>query len=324
SVPSLSSRNSMGGINRSELSSSGEVSTSSANKRNRSSRNESTGSIKVSTKDRERLNTLAQQQKIVLIVLGLFSVLFAATLLPIGSSLEPTPLDVVEQNGCLHVSALKRQTADITRTGELEYWTEDKDKTSVQFVRKQITAGNAGVEVENLVKAGAEVHGYWCPKAESKLVTKAQLPKNLTGLWTFNPSGSKAKDAGQFSLQLKDRTLVIKEKIAQVDLERTKDIKQATYYTGQQKLTVVLNDVGSTKVNAATLRELSFYLPSGQDPLPSVEGVLSNTVRPFYIGEYKDSSSQRDIRQILMYVFGSLAALALVYLGVNFYQIKSV
>ncbi|MBI4850883.1 MAG: hypothetical protein HY819_03555 [Acidobacteria bacterium] len=300
-------------------------SSSSSVRASRSARSETTGSAKkISAKDRERLNVLAQQQKIGLIVLILFSILFAATFLPIGSSFEPSPLDVVEQTGCVHVGTLKRQASEANRTGELEYWTQDKDKTTVQFIRKPITVGNAIAELDSLTKAGAEVHGYWCPKAESKLVTKAQLPKNLTGLWTFNPTGAKAKDATTFSLQLKDRTLVIKEKVDQIEVERTKDIKQATYYTGQQKLTVILNDVGNTKVNSATLREFNFYLPSGQDPVPSVEGVLSNTVRPFYIGEYKDNASQIDLRQILMYVFGGLSGLSLVYLGFNFYQMKSV
>lgn len=300
------------------------INSSSSSVRSSRQRKENTsGAVKVSAQNKQRLNALAQQQKIGLVVLALFSILFAATFLPIGSSLEPSPLDVVEQTGCLHVSSLKRQTSDLGRSGELEYWMEDKDKTTVQFIRKPLTAGNASVEVENLIKSGAEVHGYWCPKAESKLVTKAQLPKNLAGLWTFNPKGARAKDAGSFTLQLIDRTLVIKEKVAQADIDRTKDIKQATYYTGQQKLTIILNDVGSAKVNAATLRELNFYLPSGQDPIPSVEGILSNTVRPFYIGEYKDASGEIGIKGILVYVFGSLAGLSLLYLGFNFYQMKS-
>lgn len=301
------------------------ISTPSSVRPSRPQRPDNTGAgVKVSAQAKQKLNALAQQQKIGLVILVLFSVLFAATFLPIGSSLEPTPLDVVEQTGCLHISSLKRQTSDLGRSGELEYWTQDKEKTTVQFVRKPLTAANAGVEVENLLKIGAEVHGYWCPKAESKLVTKAQLPKNLTGLWTFNPTGARAKDAGAFTLQLVDRTLVIKEKVAQADVDRTKDIKQATYFTGQQKLTIILNDVGNTKVSTATLRELNFYLPSGQDPIPSVEGVLSNTVRPFYIGEYKDASGQMDIKGILIYVFGGLAGLSLLYLGFNFYQMKSI
>lgn len=323
---SLSGKTSSSSSNKSEnnRSLSGETSSSSINKRpSRPSSETTSGTVRTSAKDKEKLNTLVQQQKIALIAVVVFSMLLVATFIPLGSSLEPTSLDVVEQTGCLHVSALKRQTADIGRTGELEYWTQDKEK-NVQFVKKQLTAGDAGTEVDNIIKSGTEIHGYWCPKAESKLVTKAQLPKNLAGLWTFNPTGPRAKDAGAFSLQLRDRTLVMKEKIAQAEVDRTNDIKQATYYTGQQKLAVILNDLGSTKVNAAILRELTFYLPSSQDPMASAEGVLSNTVRPFYIGEYKDPTAQTDIRQILMYIFGGLAALSLGYLVFNFYQIKSV
>jgi hypothetical protein len=299
-------------------------SSTSSVRPSRPSRNESAGNVaRMSAQDRKKLEALAQQQKIGLVALVIFVLLFAATFLPIGSSLEPSPLDVVEQTGCLHVNSLKRQATDLNKTGELEYWTQDKNKTTVQFIRKAITAGNAVTEVDNLVNAGAEVHGYWCPKAESKLVTQAQLPKNLTGLWAFKPTGARAKEAGDFTLQLVGRSLVIKEKVTQTEVDRTKDIKQATYFTGQQKLNVILNDVSGAKVNAASLREFNFYLPSGQDPLPSVEGVLSNTVRPFYTGEYKDSSGQTGVKDILMYIFGGLAGLSLLYLGVNFYQTRS-
>ena len=288
------------------------------------SRTDATRPARVSTQDRAKLAAIAQQQKLGLVALVIFSLVLIATFLPIGSSLQPTPLDVIDQNGCMHVSVVKRQTNDAGRSGELEYWTQDKAKTTVQFVKKQITAGDAGKEVDNLGKQGAEVHGYWCPKAESKLATgNVQLPKILNSNWTFKPTGEKAKEASIFSLQLKEKTLIVKEKIGQIEVDRTPDIKQATYYTGQQKLAVTLNNVASSKVNAATLKEITFYLPSSQDPVAAAEGVLTNTLRPFYIGEYNAQGSSLDIKKIVTYVSAALVFLSLAFLGFNFYQSRS-
>jgi hypothetical protein len=291
---------------------------------NKESRTDTTRPTRVSTQDRAKLATLAQQQKLGIVALVVFSLVLIATFLPIGSSLQPTPLDVIDQNGCMHVSVVKRQTNDAGRSGELEYWTQDKAKTTVQFVKKQITAGDAGKEIDNLGKQGAEVHGYWCPKAESKLATgNVQLPKILNSNWTFKPSGEKAKEASTFSLQLKEKTLIVKEKIGQIEVDRTPDIKQATYYTGQQKLAVTLNNVASSKVNAATLKEITFYLPSSQDPVAAAEGVLTNTLRPFYIGEYNAQASSLDIKKVVTYVSAALVFLSLAFLGFNFYQSRS-
>ncbi len=288
------------------------------------SRSDNTRPARVSAQDRAKIATLAQQQKLGLVALVIFSLILIATFLPIGSSLQPTPLDVVDQNGCMHVSVVKRQTNDAARSGELEYWTQDKAKTTVQFVKKQITAGDAGKEVDNLGKQGAEVHGYWCPKAESKLATgNVQLPKILNSNWNFKPTGEKSKEASIFSLQLKEKTLIVKEKIGQTEVDRTPDIKQATYYTGQQKLAVTLNNVASSKVNAATLKEITFYLPSSQDPVAAAEGVLTNTLRPFYVGEYNAQASSLDIKKVVTYVSAALVFLSLAFLGFNFYQSRS-
>lgn len=288
------------------------------------SRSDNTRPAKVSAQDRAKLATLAQQQKLGLVALVIFSLILIATFLPIGSSLQPTPLDVIDQNGCVHVSVVKRQTNDAARSGELEYWTQDKAKTTVQFVKKQITVGDAGKEVDNLGKQGAEVHGYWCPKAESKLATgNVQLPKILNSNWNFKPTGEKSKEASTFSLQLKEKTLIVKEKIGQTEVDRTADIKQATYYTGQQKLAVTLNNIASSKVNAATLKEITFYLPSSQDPVAAAEGVLTNTLRPFYVGEYNAQASSLDIKKVVTYVSAALVFLSLAFLGFNFYQSRS-
>ena len=288
------------------------------------SRSDNTRPARVSAQDRAKTATLAQQQKLGLVALVIFSLVLIATFLPIGSSLQPTPLDVIDQNGCVHVSVVKRQTNDAARSGELEYWTQDKAKTTVQFVKKQITVGDAGKEVDNLGKQGAEVHGYWCPKAESKLATgNVQLPKILNSNWTFKPTGEKSKEASIFSLQLKEKTLIVKETVGQTEVDRTPDIKQATYYTGQQKLAVTLNNIASSKVNAATLKEITFYLPSSQDPVAAAEGVLTNTLRPFYIGEYNAQASSLDIKKVVTYVSAALVFLSLAFLGFNFYQSRS-
>ncbi|MBK7993498.1 MAG: hypothetical protein IPK14_08725 [Blastocatellia bacterium] len=288
------------------------------------SRTDTTRPVRVSSQDRAKIATLAQQQKLGLVALVIFSLVLIATFLPIGSSLQPTPLDVIDQNGCMHVSVVKRQTNDAARSGELEYWTQDKAKTTVQFVKKQITVGDAGKEVDNLGKQGAEVHGYWCPKTESKLATgNVQLPKILNSNWTFKPTGEKSKEASIFSLQLKEKTLIVKETVGQTEVDRTPDIKQATYYTGQQKLAVTLNNIASSKVNAATLKEITFYLPSSQDPVAAAEGVLTNTLRPFYVGEYNAQASSLDIKKVVTYVSAALVFLSLAFLGFNFYQSRS-
>lgn len=286
----------------------------------RESRSEATA--RVSAQDRAKAANLVKQRNMSLVALIIFVVVLLGTFVPIGEALSPTPLDVIEQNGCLPVNNVKRQTTDSNRSGELEYWTQDKAKTSVQFVKKQINIGEASKEIDGLAQAGAEIHGYWCPKADSKLNSNITLPTVLSFIWKLKPTGEKAKDVGEISLQLKDRTLVVKEIISGAEIDRTKDIKQATYYVGQQKLSLSLDATGA-KVSSPTVKELTFYLPSNQDPVPVAEGVLTNTVRPFYIGEYINPGGSTDIRQLLRYIFGALVVLTLGFLGFNFYQSRS-
>ncbi len=278
--------------------------------------------VRVSAEDRAKAASLVMQRNISLVALVIFVVILLGTFVPMGGTLSPTTVDVVEQNGCLPVANIKRQLTDSNRSGELEYWTQNKNKTAVQFVKKQINAGEAAKEIEALTQSGAETHGYWCPKADSKLTPNIALPSVLSFLWKFKPSGEKAKDAGEVSLQLKERTIIMKEKIGDTEIDRTADIKQATYYVGQQKLSLTLGATGE-KVSGPTVKELTFYLPSNQDPTPVAEAVLTNTVRPFYIGEYTEQGSKTDIRTLLRYIFGSLVILTLGFLGYNFYQSRS-
>jgi hypothetical protein len=278
----------------------------------------------VTAKAKEQQQTLAQYRKIAFVALTVLVILLAATFMPGLGGSTPTRIDVVQQSGCLDVNALKRPPANGAATGEMEIWTQS-DNGAVQFLRREITAGDASGELDKMARSGLKLHGYWCPKYDSRPANsnEVQLPEILGLPWSLKPVGANAASIGELTLQYKDKTLRLKEIVNQNTLDRTKDIKQATYYSGLQKIVVKFDDT-TANVNAPVLRELSFYLPSSQDPAAAAQGQLTNTVRPYYLAQPDtQQGSGAGLLFIIQVVTAIAIALTLLYLLFNFYRSRA-
>lgn len=106
-----------------------------------------------------KIATLQQHRKMALAALVVFAIFFVAAMLPVGSA-APTPIDMLEQEGCLETGKIKDQASE-SSLGDLECWTQ-ANNGAVQFVRREdITLPQTAEELTTLRRGGLTPRGYW-------------------------------------------------------------------------------------------------------------------------------------------------------------------
>lgn len=262
-------------------------------------------------------------RKIAIVVIIVFGIVLAGTLIPAGvENLSATRFEMVQQKGCTSVSSLAR--SGITNTsGELEYWFESKD-VKVQFARKEATGSVAAQDIENITKEGKKVHGFWCPKGDSSLVPgTAAVPDILTLPWTLKPADGKAV-SGEISLRWQNKSMILKEMIGDKQIDRSGDIRSITFYNGQQKVAIHLDPIRAGNFNAPSAKEILFYMPSNQDSAAAADIELTNSSHLAYMAQPGSASGGGfDFRQIILITSGACIGIALLYVGYNFYRVRS-
>ncbi|MBL8152445.1 MAG: hypothetical protein JNN15_21170, partial [Blastocatellia bacterium] len=300
----------------------------------RSGRNSSTSNIteqksskgsKIDPKKLEKLNTLTQYRKVALVVLLVMVVILGVLFSPFGKP-DSTKFALLQQNGCVEVSSLdSKKSSD--GVGDLEAWLNTG--TGVQFIRRdEITAEVASQEVTKLQseqKEKAKIQGFWCPRGENVYKEDPSLalfPIELSFNWILKPVGANADRHPEIRLQLSNGQLEFKESLGQKVLDRSQDILKATYFDGQRKLVVRLNE--TTSSNAPTVREMLFYLPSAADPVAAAEGRMADSTWQVYLAQSTNSGKSFNWFSILTFGFIIGIGLDLIYLILNYFQIRTV
>ncbi|MEW6731806.1 MAG: hypothetical protein AB1489_10805 [Acidobacteriota bacterium] len=271
-----------------------------------------------------RIATLTQYRKISFAALIVLLILFAATLVPVGTT-TPTPFDLVEQTGCLDINSLKTER-DNTNYGTMEYWTQ-ADNGAVQFIpRSDITISQAAGEINTVRQSGVKLHGYWCPKTPATMVenpSSSQIPASLGQTWVLKPVGANADTLSEVTLRWQNGRLLLQESLNQKILDRTQDINKASYYTGLHKLVIKLNDPGG--VDSPVLKEFSFYLSEQQDTIAAAEGRLTNATYQIYLGRPTNlqTESSLGVRRILTIVLGIAILATLIYISINYQRSRA-
>jgi hypothetical protein len=273
-----------------------------------------------------KIATLQQHRKIALAALVVLAIFFVAALLPVGSA-APTPIDLLEQNGCLDTGKIKDQASE-AGLGDLECWTQ-ANNGAVQFVRREdITLPQTAEELSTLRRDGLTPRGYWCPKSEGRLVENpdpGKLPAALSSVWSIKPVGTNAATVGELTMQWKDGQLLLKETTKDSVIDRSQGVGKVVYYAGLQKFVVKMTDESTASVETPMVKELIFYIPKGQETIAAAEGQLTNSLYQIYIAQ--SSPPQRafpfSIRQIIAILLGLAIAVTFIYLAINFQRVKN-
>lgn len=274
--------------------------------------------------NKSALESLKYSRKVATIAFIVLAIILTVIVAPLGV-IKPTEVEVLVQPGCLDVNTVKSQTNTDDTKGLLDYWTLS-DNGAVQFIRREdITAGQAAVEIDSIQKTGLKTRGCWCPRKETTTVKdSSQMPKTMASGWSLKPVGTNAATLGEVSIQWKDSKLYLAETVKQKTLSR--NISKVIYYSGMNKLFVKLGDDTQASVDSPVLKELIFYVPSGQETITAAEGRLTNSAYQIYLAQpgSQQGNFPFSIRQVAAAVLALALLSLLIYLTINHSRIRAI
>jgi hypothetical protein len=264
------------------------------------------------------LNALQKRRNYALLVLLVTALLFGATFIPRGvNEIAKTPIEAIQQTGCLNAANITPTTNATSTSGELDIWTKSLD-SKIEFIRKDLTLTQAITYLNDLRQGGTQVRGSWCPKFNSKPLNNSNLEVSavLTLPWTLKPTSA---IANSLQIQYVDKTLTVQEDSSNGKVDRSEDLQRFIYYPDTQKITLQFKPSS----NKLLLEELDFYLPSPQDPAAAATGKLGSATRVYYLANTEGlplTTESTDYLFIIQIILGILTAAGSIYVGLNYYQ----